>query len=149
MSSFLSLSAGTAAVLASLLWAGTAQARLGTDVSSVVDDAREFRTMPIAEQVHGLDRQTLRQGKTTIHEYVGSAGQIYAITFRGGRTPNLAVLLGTHHAAFVAHASHDHRTATVDTPTLKARLHGRPGAISGVIWLPALLPAGVTVESLQ
>ena len=82
-------------------------------------------------------------------EYIGSAGQVFAVTFSGGRTPDLKVLLGSYFADFQANARHDHRSAQVDTPSLKAALHGRPGAISGVVWLPALVPAGVTLESLK
>ena len=149
MRSFQTLLPFALLMLAALLCAGNAEARLGTNEISVLDDAREFNTMPTREQAAGLSRHTIHQGRGIIHEYVDGAGQIYAIAFSGGPTPDLQVLLGTYHGAFVANARHDRRSAVVNTPTLKAQLHGRPGAVSGLVWLPALVPAGVDLEKLK
>lgn len=136
-------------VLLGLLLAGTAQAQLGGDAASIAGDAQAFSTMSIRQSVGTLVRYEVKTAATTIHEYLGSTGLVYAISFRGSATPNLDQLLGSYTAAFNASVRHDRRSANVDTPTLRAQLHGSPGAVSGVLWLPELLPPGVTTGALQ
>ncbi|MDE3011972.1 MAG: DUF2844 domain-containing protein [Pseudomonadota bacterium] len=142
----------TLAILSGLLCclaAVPAAASLGGDPSSVVADAQAFGAMSVQQQAGTLQRYEIRTAGSVIHEYVDATGVVYAIVFSGGPTPNLDQLLGTHLAAFRAGLRHDLRTAIVNTPTLQAQIHGRPGAISGVIWLPAQLPPGISTGALQ
>lgn len=126
-----------------------ARAQLGGDEASVVADAQALGTISVRQSVGALTRYELKVGRTTIHEYAAASGQIYAIRFSGGATPNLDQLLGNYLPAFRANESRDRRSSVVNTPTLRAQLHGHPGAVSGLLWLPPLLPAGVAAEGLQ
>jgi hypothetical protein len=134
--------------LAGLLLAGTASARLGGDEASVAADAQALATLPTRHPGANYTRYDLLVGKTTIHEYVGAAGQVFAVSFSGGNTPRLDVLLGSYIDTFNSGVRHDRRSAFVDAANLKARLHGHPGDISGHVWLPALVPSGVVPEVL-
>jgi hypothetical protein len=134
--------------LASLLCAASANARLGGDEASVSSDAQALATLPVRQATTAYTRYDLVVGRVTIHEYVGLAGQVFAITFGGGNTPRLDVLLGSFVDTFNAAEQHDHRSASVNTPTLKGGMQGRPGLISGRFWLPAMVPAGVNPEAL-
>ena len=134
--------------LLGLLLAGTAHAQLGGDAASIAADAQSFSTMGVRQTVGTLVRYELKTPTTTIHEYLGSSGQVYAVSFSGGNTPNLDLLLGGYAAVFNANVRHDRRSAHVDTSALKAVLQGHPGAISGVIWVPGLVPPGVNTGAL-
>jgi hypothetical protein len=137
--------------LAGLLCATAASARLGGDEASIYLDAQSLSTVVTRQPAVGYTRYDLPTAHGAIHQYAGPSGQVFAITFAGGPTPPLELLLGSYletYRSAVGHAAGDHRSANVDTPTLKAFLHGRPFSIAGKIWLPPLTPAQVSVETL-
>ncbi len=130
----------------------TAHARLGGDEASVYTDAQTLGTQTVKTVTTGYARIDLPTAHGVIHEYLTPNGTVFAITFGGGPTPPLDVLLGTYLDAFKAGQAPqpgERRNLVINTATLKAFLSGRPYAISGRIWLPTLTPANVTVESLQ
>lgn len=132
-----------------LLVAVSAQAQLGGNAASVAADASAFSTNASRTTVGTLDRWEFKTGNTTVREYIGPAGVVFAVTFNGGPTPNLDQLLGSYTAAFNANVSHDRRSAQVNTATLRARLRGTPGSITGFVWLPELMPPGIDSGALQ
>lgn len=143
--------AAAALLVAGALLSRAACAQLGGDQASVYNDAQVFGAMVTSHPGLGYVRYDIRTERTTIHEFAGLSGQVFAVTF-GGSKPNLPQLLGSYldaYAASVTHASADHRHASVTTSTLKAELHGRPNALVGRIWLPTLTPANVDLEKLQ
>lgn len=145
-------------MLAMLLGAGAgpAHATLGGDLSSVYADGQALGVMPVQAPAGvvpaGLQRYDLALGAGWVHEYTGPAGQVFAITFSGGPTPNLGTLLGNYYDQYrsaQAAAPGQLRSVSIQTGTLRAHLAGRPYAVSGRAWVPPLTPAGVTVEGLQ
>lgn len=137
--------------LAGLLLTTGAHATLGGDEASVYADARALSTMATRQAGLGYTRYDLPLGRGVLHEYAGPSGQVFAVSFGGGPVPSLQQLLGSYvdtYASAVAHQTGDHRSARVDTPQLKAALHGRPNAVSGRIWLPPLTPSDFAVEAL-
>ena len=137
--------------LAGTVLSSSASATLGGDEASIYADAQALSTIATRQPGIGYTRYDLPLGRGMLHEYAGPSGQVFAITFGGGPAPRLDVLLGSYvdtYASAVSHQATDHRSASVDTPTLKAALHGRPYAISGRVWLPGLTPTGVALETL-
>ena len=139
-------------LLGSLLAALPAEARLGGDEASVYSDAQALATQTLRTAGSAYTRIDLNTAHGVIHEYLTPAGVVFAVTFGGGPTPSLDILLGSYMDAYKAgqvQQPGQRRNLVIDTPTLRAVLSGRPYAISGRIWLPTLTPANVTVESLQ
>jgi hypothetical protein len=132
-----------------LLAASTAQAQLGGDATSVAGDAQALSAMPVRLTGNPVETWEIRTGSSTIREYLGSSGQVFAVSFSGGPTPKLDLLLGSYLSQFNLNVRHDRRSAHVTTTMLRAELHGVPGAISGVIWLPGLVPPGLNTGGLQ
>ena len=140
-----------ALLLAGLLIANHASAHLGGDEASIMTDAQALGAMAVRVPGVGFNRFDIKLARGAVHEYSTPSGQVFAITFSGGARPALGPLLGDYLDAFtagLAHQSGNHRSAGVDTSTLKATLSGPPNAVSGRIWLPTQVPAQVSIESL-
>ena len=96
-------------------------------------------------------------GGTTINEYVGSAtGTVFAYTWQGPAQPNVETLLGRYaadwrNAAAALHAAGGDglHAARVDGAQVVVETAGHMRAYAGRVWLPAALPAGVSVGDLQ
>ncbi|QGZ54389.1 DUF2844 domain-containing protein [Paraburkholderia acidiphila] len=96
-------------------------------------------------------------GGTTINEYVGSAtGTVFAYTWLGPAQPNVETLLGRYavdwrSAAAALHAAgRDGLHGTrVEGAQVVVETAGHMRAYAGRTWLPAALPAGVSVGDLQ
>ncbi|MEM5420366.1 DUF2844 domain-containing protein [Paraburkholderia sp. BR14263] len=94
---------------------------------------------------------------TTINAYVGSAaGTVFAYTWQGPAQPNVGALLGRYAADWRSAAAALHATgrnglhaARVDGAQVVVETAGHMRAYVGRAWLPAALPAGVSVGDLQ
>ncbi|WP_035512969.1 DUF2844 domain-containing protein [Paraburkholderia nodosa] len=96
-------------------------------------------------------------GGTTVNEYVGSAsGTVFAYTWQGPVQPNIEALLGGYAADWRSATAALHATgrnglhaARVDGAQVVVETAGHMRAYVGRAWLPAALPAGVSVEDIQ
>ncbi|MEX3942137.1 DUF2844 domain-containing protein [Paraburkholderia sp. BR10937] len=94
---------------------------------------------------------------TTINAYLGSAtGTVFAYTWQGPAQPNVEALLGRYAADWRSAAAALHATglnglhaARVDGTQVVVETGGHMRAYVGRAWLPAALPAGVSVGDLQ
>ncbi|GGP20660.1 DUF2844 domain-containing protein [Silvimonas iriomotensis] len=89
---------------------------------------------------------------TTITEYVGTDGKVFAVSWTGPQMPDLRTLLGTYFTqvsenATVRHAGHS--ANLVNTSDLVVQSGGKPLAYHGRAWVPAMLPAGVSTDDIQ
>jgi hypothetical protein len=77
---------------------------------------------------------------------------VFAVSWEGRGSPDVAQLLGSSYAAYVA-AAHAHRTGhhlvVVNTPDLVASVLVVQHRSIGHVHVPALLPAGVTPADLH
>jgi hypothetical protein len=132
-------SVATAALLASL-YSGAAFAALGS-VPSSWDAPVEVRNA-----ANYTDRMTILPSTTTLHEYIGADGRVFALSWAGPSLPNFGTLLGEYAAVMDAEV----RSApvagrgglSISTPTFMLQSGGRAGAFSGKAWIPERLPAG-------
>jgi hypothetical protein len=132
--------AAAAAALVATLYSGAACAALGSLPSSW-DAPNE-----VEKSAGYTDRTTVLPSTTTLHEYIGVDGNVFAVSWAGPTLPNFTTLLGDY--AVVMHAE-VHRAPvagrgglTISTPTFMLQSGGRAGAFSGKAWLPNRLPAG-------
>ena len=140
-------------LLSLLLAAGASHATLGGDTTSInggimeLKVNRQIRTQ-VNYQVHELTIDA-----TLVREYVNAAGTVFAVSWQGQFAPNLHQLLGD--AAFqrlgdASRAPHpDHRSLQVQASDLVIQSSNRTRSAVGRAYLPALIPAGVTLDQIQ
>ncbi len=142
-----------------LLFASDAFAVLGGDVSSV---SKTQKAMPgVARKAtlkadNGSDLysiQELETGGIKIREYVSSSGKIFAVSWRGVREPDLAVLFGKYFPEYNSEQSKQTpsraRAARVQTSEIIVKKAGHMRDMRGLAYVLELLPPGVNVGELQ
>jgi hypothetical protein len=147
-----SLVAG-AALLTGL--ASPAQAGLGGDARSVETDRIQLKaavavTPGTAFTVHQL---TLPSG-TVVREYLSPAGKIFAVAWSGVEIPNLQQTLGDYYSAASAALNNaprgpDHRHRSAEQADVAVYLSAHLRDYSGLVYVPALLPRGVSPGDLR
>jgi len=140
-------------VLGALLLAGPARAALGEAESSVARDgealgmARQPAAARAGAAVHELSSPTV-----SVREFLTPAGTVFAVAWSGVTHPDLAVLLGAYHAEYRAAAAGP-RTGRgprhLEAGRVVVETWGHARALHGLAYLPALLPAGVTLDDLR
>lgn len=96
------------------------------------------------------ERQT--EAGTTVREYADANGTVFAVRWDGPAKPDVRRLLGNYFSEYTTAANEGRgtlRRAGVERNGLVVRSGGRLRAFSGLAYLPAALPAGVTPESLE
>ncbi|MBB5192866.1 hypothetical protein HNQ50_003620 [Silvimonas terrae] len=89
---------------------------------------------------------------TTITEYIGTDGNVFAVSWQGPQLPDLNALLGSYFPQLVSNNTTRHAGHTpnlVNNSDLVVQSGGRPLAYRGRAWVPAMLPAGVTTDQIQ
>lgn len=135
---------GAVAALLASLYSGVACAALGALPSSW-DTPNEVR-----KSAGYTDRTTVLSSTTTLHEYIGADGNVFAVSWTGPTLPDFKALLGEYAAVMEAEV----RSApvagrgglSISTPTFKLQSGGRARAFSGKAWIPNRLPAGFSPE---
>jgi len=150
------LFAAMAGVASFAICESSAQAALGGKVDSMQIEASILRaqlasTSPTS--AYTTQVITLETG-TTVREYANAAGQVFAVSWRGPRPSDLSQLLGAHFSEFRASlqtpAHGDlHRHVKVQTSEMMYVGGGRMNNMHGTAWLPAAIPAGVSLDELQ
>jgi hypothetical protein len=131
-------------------------AALGGRVTSV--DADRIRVEGALMRIVRNDAYALHEIRsasgTMIREYVNPSGLVFAVAWDGPWLPDLRQVLGDHfdryQAIMQSRRGRGGRGAVViDEPGLVVQMTGRPRAFKGRAYLPALLPAGLQLESIR
>jgi hypothetical protein len=132
-------------------------AALGGRVTSV--DADRIRVEGALMRIVRNDTYALHEIRsasgTMIREYVNPSGLVFAVAWDGPWLPDLRQVLGDHFDRYQAvmqsrQPGRSGRGAVViDEPGLVVQMSGRPRAFKGRAYLPALLPAGLQLESIR
>lgn len=141
-------------LVSAVLASAPALAVLGGAAGSVSADTAalrgQLRSTPFVE----YDRHQIVTGPLIVNEYVTRAGQVFAVTWQGPVPPNLRQLLGDYFgrvqsAAAAVRRPGMHRSFSLVQSDLVVVNTGRLRAFSGIAYLPALLPQGVSISELQ
>jgi Protein of unknown function (DUF2844) len=147
-----------------------ARATLGEPAASVADDAAQMNATAGANPEHPMPGLSARDVPTSanftveqittpegtvVSEYVDQGGTVFAVTWRGSMPPDVRALLGTYFKQYSdaantgapsplgLHASSVHASdVTVETG-------GHMGFMWGRAYLPARMPAGVSLSEIR
>lgn len=140
------------AALVGTVLAGPAQAALGGDVASVMRDSVALKAAhsvtPFA--AYDLHESTSADG-TMLREYVDRGGRVFALSWRGPRSPDMTAILGVHAAKFATARSRlsNHHVVVVDEPDLAVTVIRLARGWRGQAVVPTALPAGVSRADLR
>ncbi|HLH77035.1 MAG TPA: DUF2844 domain-containing protein [Candidatus Binataceae bacterium] len=87
----------------------------------------------------------------TLDQYASSTGTVFAVAWRGAGMPDLRAVFGAYFAQFSAlrqHAPAARHLLSIEDPSLMVDIHGPNSDIIGRAWVPALVPAGVDVNTV-
>lgn len=130
-----------------------AQAALGDATASVARDHAALRGTLVVLPMQNYDiHQMVSAAGVTVREYVTRAGSVFAITWMGTQVPDLKILLGSYFDRYVslamAHRS-GHHVLSFDTPELSMTTVRFQRMASGAVYVPGLLPSGVSRRELR
>jgi hypothetical protein len=137
-----------------LAWSLPTQATLGEDFSpQLAKQAKPGGEMHVTFlEKYTLHEYTMVSG-TVVREFVAPNGKVFAVVWKGPTIPDLRQLLGTHFERYAATAANTHlpghRHLSLNDPHMVIHAHGHQHAFSGMVYLPDLIPAGVTEDELQ
>jgi len=90
---------------------------------------------------------------TVVREYLSPQGQVFAVSWHGQVIPDLRQTLGGYYATASAALNSagpapDHRHRSAQTPDIVVHITARMRMHTGLVYVPALLPQGVSPSSL-
>lgn len=153
MRSLVNSHAAFAALLVIACAPQAARAALGADAGSIEQDRSHFKaalrtqTLP-AYTVHTLELP----GGTSVREFIGASGVVFAVSWSGPFRPDLRQTLGVYFDRFVAarvQPGTTRRQLLVADRDVVIASHGRLRAFEGFAYLPDAMPAGVTPAQLR
>jgi hypothetical protein len=101
---------------------------------------------------YNVNSTTLTSG-TTVREYVGSDGTVFAVSWNGPFIPDLRTLLGDHFKTLTTEAARrpmaGHSQLHIDRSDVTIESTGHMRAYAGRAWIKAKLPAGFNVQDIQ
>jgi len=145
---------GCLLLLAMLILSSPAHATLGGGIESVARDrdALQGTLHSVPEQSYDM-HEILSASGATVREYAPpGGGDIFAVTWSGAQAPDLRLLLGTYFDRYVAAAKlhrRGHHELSIDTPDLVMTVVRFQRYVSGQVYLPSLMPRGVTRRELR
>jgi hypothetical protein len=149
--------AGFGVLILILILPATVLAALGGDAASV--DADRVRMQGALMRIVRSDTYALHEMRsasgTMVREYVSTSGTVFAVVWQGPWLPDLRQVLGAHFDQYQAAMRTAQRARTgrgsvlIDGPDLVVQTSGHPRSFFGRVYVPALMPQGVQVESLR
>jgi hypothetical protein len=140
-----------AGLLLALLCA-SAQATLGQAADSTTTDSAKFQARLVKTSRANLTVHSMSSADgTVVNEYVNAQGVVFAVTWSGPWRPDLNQLLGTYYNDYLAQPTKraGRQPVQVSRADLVIRTAGHARSFSGVAYLPAQMPAGVTPSELN
>lgn len=129
-----------------------AGATLGGDLASVATNQQHLAATRQVTKLASGERHDLQLASgIVVHEYVSPAGEVYAITWRGPRVPDLRELLGRYFTQLANRDSRPrggHHRMTLNGADLVIQSSGHRRSFAGRAWVPSLVPSGVNLDSV-
>jgi hypothetical protein len=140
-------------VLLALVAAAPTLASLGGGVDSVESDRLHLKgaVSATAAGTYTVHEITTSYG-TTLREFAGADGKVFALSWSGPVYPELQQVLGSYYSQFAQAAATTRSTRRhldVEQPGLVVQNSGRLRAFSGRAWVPGLLPPNFSVDDIR
>jgi hypothetical protein len=143
-------------VMISVFGSVRAQASLGDDQSTVENDRKVYQAARHASKAFAsYSVQEIATGSTTIREYVDENGKVFGIFWKGIAQPDLTQLLGNYLGDYQTANKRAVRqlgrrsSSKLTGDHMVIERFGHMRAVRGRVYLPALLPSGVTSNEIQ
>ena len=143
-------------ILFAFLFSSTARATLGEHQSKI--DANEsvklsVRSHKVVTSVNYSVHELLIDG-TLVKEFADASGKVFAVSWRGIKIPNFEVLFGSYFSEFKSARENvtpvrGHRAVSVKTDSLVFHQAGSSRNLSGMIFVPSLVPKNVNMQGIQ
>lgn len=142
-------------LMASLL-ASTASATLGQQDSQIAENE--------AKVLHVKSQNIVRASSYTVHEidldgvllkeYADSSGMVFAVSWRGLKTPDLSVIFGSYFSEYKIQREKlvpvkGQRSVNLKTSNMVVSSGGHMRNLFGFAYIPSLVPAGLNLQSLN
>lgn len=92
-------------------------------------------------------------GGTTVREYVGADGLVFAVSWNGPFLPDLRTLLGEQFSTMTSEAARHpkagHSQLHIERPDVTIESTGHMRAYAGRAWINAMLPAGFDTQDIE
>lgn len=136
-----------------------AKAGLGNTFASVESDRLSMKGQLRVRSGAGYSVQEITAASgTVVREFVSSSGVVFAVSWYGPSMPDLQQTLGSYFTQFQAavHARraqhpgpHGHNHLEVRSPSLVVRSFGHMRQYFGMAYVPALMPANLSLSDLH
>jgi hypothetical protein len=145
-----------AATLLALAIPLPAEASLGGDITTVhADQARLQGTLAAAKNsAYTIETITLPTG-VSVHEYISTTGQVFAVSWKGRTRPSLQQLLGSYFPTFKQALQAQQKTTRTRGPLvvkqagLVVEIAGHMGALVGRAYVPGMVPSNIQLEEIR
>lgn len=141
------------ALFALIGFARPVHAALGDDVSAVEQDRVRMHASHEVRKRGAWDVHELTTAVgSTVREFVGPDGIVFAVSWSGGWRPDLRDMLGTHYDRFIAGTRGRRRTqgsVRVELPGMVVVMGGYLRTFFGHAYLSDRLPAGFSPEAIE
>jgi hypothetical protein len=130
-----------------------AAAALGEPEASVQTDVTMFRgSIKTTEHASYRLHEIQLPSGTTLREFAGADGKVFAVAWNGPNVPNLRQTFGRYYDTFVTAAKAKHSGHThlqIEQPGLVVQSSGHMRAFAGRAYLPQAVPSGVGLGELR
>jgi hypothetical protein len=130
-----------------------ARGALGDDVAAEAKDrVRMHASLQIQQRVNYEVHELASTTGTTVREFVGPDGKVFAVSWSGGWRPNLRDIMGVHYDRFIDSTRGKRRSAglaRIELPGLVVVMGGYLRTSFGQAYLTDLLPTGVQPQDLR
>ncbi|MGH8336733.1 MAG: DUF2844 domain-containing protein [Gammaproteobacteria bacterium] len=128
-------------------------AALGQPEASVQADVARLRgSSKVTEHADYRVHEIQLPSGTSVREFVGPDGRVFAVAWNGPTVPNLRQALGQYFDNYiaVAKAKHPgHHRLQIQQSDLVVQASGHMRSFSGRAYLPQAVPAGVSIGDLR
>ena len=133
--------------------ASPAFAALGDDVSAVEQDrVRMHAILQVKSRTNYDIHELSTEIGSTVREFVGQTGKVFAVSWSGGWRPNLRDLMGAHYDRFIAHTRGKLRArgpARIELPGMVVFMGTYLRTSFGHVYLTDQLPEGFSPGKIE
>jgi hypothetical protein len=117
-----------------------------------VDQVRMQASLQIWHRDNYAIHELMIPSGTTVRQFVGDSGKVFAVSWSGGWRPNLRDIMGAHYDKFIA-GTRGRRVARgvarIELPGMVVVMGGHQRAFFGHVYLTDLLPSGFAPEDIR